>query len=631
MASVDKVKVGDTTYDVSLGASGTLNGFTSSDNVTPPDWSDVSTVSSGDTNSTIFSKLTTMVKNVRWLYNKLGTVDISSTGSNTISGGISAVQNNIDGKANASHTHGVRDLPVSNSSVNSTSYVPSSAVVYGLQSTMESLSSEVMDIAVIVDPPNERYESKSLGTWSSVSDVEAFLTTYTHENNYTGLKLGNYVTIQDGTYNAQWEIAGFDTEYNQTAASGTVYNNGYGICLIPKTQVTTGQWNTYDTTSGGYKSSYMHTTVLPNIVTTLRNVLGDHIVNRNVLLSSSTSSSTGSSNGYAWTTADATLMPMGQMSGYFDYDSEQYAKYNDGEAMYRLPLFNYEKITTGSRFWVRNIYGMSKAYYIDGSDVYSFDGANASNAYGIRPLIYLRRNATNEPNNRYAPRDLGTWSSVDQVTEFLSKYTHKNWYYDSETDTKLGLGDYVTIQDGTYNVIWEIAGFDTEYNRTASDGTVYDNGYGICLIPKTQVTTEKWNSSTVGYKSSYVHTTVLPGIVNTLKNVLGDHIVNRNVLLSSSVATSPYKGPNAHTWTTAYATLMSGGQMDGVIESKYNDGEANYKLPVFNYENYYTGSNFWIRDITTSGTTPIYINSTGVFYTGTVSKIYGIRPLIYIR
>lgn len=36
MASVDKVKVGDTTYDVSLGASGILNGFTSSDNVTPP-------------------------------------------------------------------------------------------------------------------------------------------------------------------------------------------------------------------------------------------------------------------------------------------------------------------------------------------------------------------------------------------------------------------------------------------------------------------------------------------------------------------------------------------------------------------------------------------------------------------
>ena len=36
MSSIDKVKVGDTTYDVSLGAAGTLSGYTSSDNVTPP-------------------------------------------------------------------------------------------------------------------------------------------------------------------------------------------------------------------------------------------------------------------------------------------------------------------------------------------------------------------------------------------------------------------------------------------------------------------------------------------------------------------------------------------------------------------------------------------------------------------
>lgn len=36
MASVDKVRLGEVTYDVSPSASGTLNGFTSNDNVTPP-------------------------------------------------------------------------------------------------------------------------------------------------------------------------------------------------------------------------------------------------------------------------------------------------------------------------------------------------------------------------------------------------------------------------------------------------------------------------------------------------------------------------------------------------------------------------------------------------------------------
>ena len=36
MASIDKVKVGETTYDVSPSSTGTLSGYTSNDNVTPP-------------------------------------------------------------------------------------------------------------------------------------------------------------------------------------------------------------------------------------------------------------------------------------------------------------------------------------------------------------------------------------------------------------------------------------------------------------------------------------------------------------------------------------------------------------------------------------------------------------------
>ena len=36
MSSIDKVKVGDTTYDVSPSASGTLHGYTSNDEGTPP-------------------------------------------------------------------------------------------------------------------------------------------------------------------------------------------------------------------------------------------------------------------------------------------------------------------------------------------------------------------------------------------------------------------------------------------------------------------------------------------------------------------------------------------------------------------------------------------------------------------
>ena len=172
-------------------------------------------------------------------------------------------------------------------------------------------------------------------------------------------------------------------ENNQKAADGTTYDNGYGICLIPQIKVTTGQWNTPRTTAGGYKSSYMHTTELPGIVTKLQNVLGSHIVQRNVLLSSSTDGNY--SNAYTWTTAYATLMSYGQMTSNF---AENRNKYDDGEANYKLPIFNSKDFKTGSAFWLRGVANSDSAWLIlnDGRpDVYFTSTSN-----GVRPLIYLR-------------------------------------------------------------------------------------------------------------------------------------------------------------------------------------------------------------------------------------------------
>ena len=237
-----------------------------------------------------------------------------------------------------------------------------------------------------------------------------------------------------------------------------------------------------------------------------------------------------------------------------------------------------------------------------------------------------------DPNERaYASINLGTWSSVSDVDTFFSRFNRSTIYKDG--NTKLRLGNYVTIQDGAYNSIWEIAGFDMEHNQKAADGTVYDNGYGICMIPKTHVTIGKWSTSdtTGGYKSSYIHGTTLSNIVTYLKTILGSHMVNRNVLLSSSVANGSYNS-NAYTWTTAYATLMSIGQMNGTFaakNNKYDDGEANYKLPLFNSKDFKTGSTFWSRGI--GGGYIWCVNSDGsIAYYPTNDSLY-VRPLIYLR
>lgn len=250
----------------------------------------------------------------------------------------------------------------------------------------------ITDIEFQFDPPNERYKSVNLGTWSSVSDVDTFLSRFNHSTSYkdgsTKLSLGNYVTIQDGTYNAVWLIAGFDMEHNQTAADGTTFDNGYGICLIPQTRITTASWNASNTLTGAYKSSTMHNTHLPGIVTKLQGVLGSHLIQRNVLLSSSVNGFYYS-NAYTWTTAYATLMSAGQMTGTFAANRNIY---DDGEANYKLPIFNFTDFKTGSQFWTRGVYGYSggdyDAWFVGpsgGITVY-----NVGRVYGVRPLIYLR-------------------------------------------------------------------------------------------------------------------------------------------------------------------------------------------------------------------------------------------------
>ena len=65
--------------------------FTSADNTNPTAWTDVSVMTSGEKHSSFFNKISTMFRNVRYLYKMLGTTDISQTGSGTVTGAINAL------------------------------------------------------------------------------------------------------------------------------------------------------------------------------------------------------------------------------------------------------------------------------------------------------------------------------------------------------------------------------------------------------------------------------------------------------------------------------------------------------------------------------------------------------------
>ena len=236
--------------------------------------------------------------------------------------------------------------------------------------------------------PNTRYKSQNLGTWSSVEDVDSFLYRCRHVTGYYGATIGSYVTIMDGIYNKEWVIAGFDMEHNKTTLDGITYDNGYGICLIPKKSLGNYAWShKVSGYTNNYKSSDINKTILPDVANNLKKVLGDHLVLRNVLLSSARNSSYYAS-AYTWTTAYCTLMSAGQITGTFASNSN---KYDDGEANYKLPLFNYEAWSFDELAWLRGLHNSRSnlgVYCITTSgDVAKRD---CDNSGGLRPLIYIR-------------------------------------------------------------------------------------------------------------------------------------------------------------------------------------------------------------------------------------------------
>ena len=58
-------------------------------------WTDVSILSTGEKHSSIFNKISTMFKNIRYLYKMLGTTNISAIGDGTVTGGLAAINSNF--------------------------------------------------------------------------------------------------------------------------------------------------------------------------------------------------------------------------------------------------------------------------------------------------------------------------------------------------------------------------------------------------------------------------------------------------------------------------------------------------------------------------------------------------------
>ena len=265
---------------------------------------------------------------------------------------------------------------------------------------------------------NNRYNNNKLETITA-SNIESWISNYIYSASdrfNTGISCGSIVTIQDGTYNADWVVVGADTELNKGDTKLTAPH----LSLIPAGALgCESPMNDSATTAGGYAGSKMNKETIPKIVEALQKVLGDHLLARRVKLANSTDNN-GKSNGSAYYTVYANLLCARQVFGKSTFQttyesSSSYTvenSYDIGDDPTALPGFSkyMEKFYWPSihsdqfadGFWLRSV-GSTTTFaiasiisYWSGTELYNLNGASFNTANDtshyrgqIRPLITI--------------------------------------------------------------------------------------------------------------------------------------------------------------------------------------------------------------------------------------------------
>lgn len=209
------------------------------------------------------------------------------------------------------------------------------------------------------------------------------------DGSFSNIRLGDSVTINDGTITCQWMVAGFNTEIHKGATNILTTNH---VALIPVTTYTTAAMNSTDTTVGGFMSAGIQAG-LEIIANRLTAIMSTNLLTRDTLISNmintdwttrSGNAALGTSSSWGWKATKITLMSENQVHGCSIFSS---SAYDVGEASNKLPIFNFISPYIRLDWWLRDVATASAFCYVGG---YGGPGApSASSVCGVRPLIII--------------------------------------------------------------------------------------------------------------------------------------------------------------------------------------------------------------------------------------------------
>ena len=240
---------------------------------------------------------------------------------------------------------------------------------------------------------NGIFRGKNLGTIHNLNEYLSFRHDHGIDDHYyKDLYIGDYFTINDGTYNAEWQVAHFDYYTHKGDRSS---GNSRGVLLISKYPISSVVMKDPSSTEGGYIASAAHTTVCPAVATALSTVLGSYLLSNRLLLTNTFDENIlsncgggqmGATIGWAWYDVQCAFPGEIQIFGSTIFSSS----YRDtGEANLKLALFDFIgpwEYGQGA-FWLRDI-AHSKYYSFASSRGYVTDLQSSQNQ-SMRPLIYI--------------------------------------------------------------------------------------------------------------------------------------------------------------------------------------------------------------------------------------------------